>query len=283
MKSYVDTRVEFYGTPGPAATKYANGVTTKYNLIFQEQGKQYGSTSYSHLGSVNINNPQSHFTDLEIRIKLPSQASFVSGNYTYDSTTHEIVLNNTAINQWRHEANIYLSFSGMAIGEQIQWPDDALTITGKEGGTLEKTFTHDLPWDNAYIEAPELVIDESSHPIRSMVLGSDNQEIICTQLHNNGTMTGNNVGVQYSFPAGVKTHSIFVPSAGYVVTDGNLSLQYTTNNGDTRTVSLPNFSTYYDATALGLASGEYMSSATLLIDTFKPTEHIWQWENYTSY
>lgn len=105
---------------------------------------------------------------MEVRIKLPKKATLVGGSYEYDANTHEAVMTCSAFSIWKNITNLQLQFSNMAIGEAIVWPNDAITITGKEGKKLEKTFTLDLS-QNAVIEAPELKLNESSRYIRSLI------------------------------------------------------------------------------------------------------------------
>lgn len=85
-------------------------------------------------------------------------------------------------------------------GDQIQWPANALTIKAKEGGKVEKTFTYDLPWENAQIEAPEIQIQENSQSLRSLVKGENNQQSICTIVNNQGSQNLENLQIKYDFP-----------------------------------------------------------------------------------
>ncbi len=271
LKSYVDNKIWFRGTPWPSADKYANDAIVQYNLELNIQEKQkggsYQSTHANHTKAAPM------YYDAEVRIKLPPKATFVSWNYTYDTNTHEIVVNKSYLGIWRNVLNFHLKFSNMAIWEQIQWPANALTVTGKEGGKIEKTFTYNLPWENAYIEAPELILDERSRVMRSMIKWEEDQPIIQTVLFNKGSRNANNVAIQYDFPDGVQVNRLSFGES--FIAPQEYSLEYTTQNGNTRTVDLPqNLNHFYTRSELQLQSGEYMKSVTLKIEEFLTVNEI---------
>ncbi len=114
--------------------KYANDIPVRYTLTYEVRGKKKGASGYTFLRDGVT--PQAGILNSSFTIKLPSKAEFVGSNdnYVYDSASHTITkkMENSYFRNYTQEKYIDLVFRNMQDGEQISWPQDALTITGME-------------------------------------------------------------------------------------------------------------------------------------------------------
>lgn len=88
-----------------------------------------------------------------------------------------------------------------------------------------------------------------------------------TVLYNQGSKNAENVEIKYDFPSGIKVNGLNFGRS--YIADQKYSLEYTTQNGATRNIDLPeNKNHFYTKEELQLQTGEYMKSATLKIENF---------------
>ncbi len=292
LKSYVDSRMTYLGDSWPVATKIANGIPTMYRIIFQLQWKQKNK-NWAFYHSYYANNPAGHFHNTKAIVKLPQKATPINygSEYTYNAKNHTLEFPLDDDDFWRLKRNIELVFSGVAVGEKLERPNDymrpngekwAVQITGKQWWRNDRaeTFTYDLSWGNATIEEPELSLSEQSVNIsHDLVRNSPNQNIICTQITNKGTKDATDVSVQYDFPRDIQPHTIRIDGSK-IQTKGKLTLYYISNKGNERSISLSTYDKFYSPEELQLGEGEYMTSVKIVIDRLKMKEKIFQEEYY---
>lgn len=98
-----------------------------------------------------------------MRIQLPTNATYIDGDYTYDATTHSIF--RTATPFFTNGSSVRkftIKFNGMQNGDPIIEPSEVVISAIESDGT-SKVFTGAINWNGATISTPTRRVTENGY------------------------------------------------------------------------------------------------------------------------